>query len=297
MAEPGEVQVHKNDVMIALLGLTGAGKSTFANVASGRESVKVGHTIYPCTQDPQAVRFILDGRRIALIDTPGFDDDKRSDVRILEDIAKWMADRGYLATHQLDGLILLHPVTAHRVGGTERKRTKLLEKILGRNAYKRIVIATTMWDQIKSEDDMKERIQGRTKDLWKDLIDGGAKIVTHHNNQESARAIIRDIINMSVKHGKLQPQLQTELTANPQLVETTAGKTVKAQLEAEIGRTRTLLKEHNSKKPEVVPKKDKYVNPQKWELWKEWWDKNKALERELADLEFRWKRLNSLSVS
>jgi hypothetical protein len=44
--------VGKSDVLIALLGLTGAGKTTFAQMASGDKTLKVGHSIYPCKTTP-----------------------------------------------------------------------------------------------------------------------------------------------------------------------------------------------------------------------------------------------------
>lgn len=173
----------------------------------------------------------MDGRSIVLIDTPGFDDDTRSDVEILEQLAKWMADQGHTKKNQLDGLIFLQPITAHRVGGAERKRTRLLKNILGNDAYKHIIIATTMWEQIKDEDDMEERLEGRREDLWGDIVAKGTKIIKHANNKESAQAIIRNIIVMSKLHGKVKPLLQEELSRNPAVVDSTAGKELKRKLE------------------------------------------------------------------
>ncbi|KAK4450488.1 GTPase IMAP family member 4 [Podospora aff. communis PSN243] len=292
----GSVSVGKSDVLIALLGLTGAGKTTFASVASGDKTLKVGHSIYPCTQDPKAIPCKMpDGRKVVLIDTPGFDDDNRSDVQILEDIAKWMAAQGYLKRHQLDGIILLHPITVHRVGGNERARTKLLQKILGENAYKRIVIATTMWEQLNSEVDMQERLDGREKDLWHELVTRGAKISKHANNRESAYNIIQEIIERSEKYGKLEPLLQVELAKNPMLVETTAGRTVKEQLLLDIKKTRELVRDHEHKKPRRATKRDQVIRPARWKEWKEWVDEKRTLEERIDMKEVQLKRLNSLS--
>jgi len=36
------------EVLIALLGMTGAGKTTFVRAVSGDEELEVGHSIYPC---------------------------------------------------------------------------------------------------------------------------------------------------------------------------------------------------------------------------------------------------------
>ena len=138
------VQLRDKDrqITIVLLGVTGAGKSTFAHIASG-QNVVIGHGVDPCTQDPLAVHFKLGDRNIVLVDTPGFDDDVRSDVEILGDIAKWLAQEGLITDRPVDGLILLHPATHTFSSGNEKKRKRLLESILGDDAYSRVVIATT----------------------------------------------------------------------------------------------------------------------------------------------------------
>lgn len=289
---------HGCSVMIALLGVTGAGKTTFAQHASGDKTLKVGHSIYSCTQEPQIISFKLDGRSISLIDTPGFDDDTRSDVEVLEQLARWLASRGHLRKNQLDGLILLQPITAHRVGGTERKRTRLLKKILGEDAYKHIIIATTMWEQIKDENDMEERLQGRRDDLWGDMLAKGAEIVKHANNKESAHEIIRKTILVSEKSGKFKPLLQTELIGNPLVVETTAGKDVKKQLEKQIGNTRRQLEDHMKKKPprpQPHRKNTSEANAMARIKRREWDNDRKTQQETLDMLQFRLKRLSSLS--
>jgi len=37
-----------NKVMIAVLGVTGAGKSTFVNIATGKDPMKISHGSKPC---------------------------------------------------------------------------------------------------------------------------------------------------------------------------------------------------------------------------------------------------------
>lgn len=238
----------------------------------------------------------MDGRQILLIDTPGFDDDDRSDVQILEDIATWLAKRGYLkGSHQLDGLILLHPVTMHRLGGNERRRTRLLQNLLGQNAYKRIIIATTMWERITDEKDVEMGLKGREKDIWYDLVSKGAKISKHNNNPDSAHKIIREIVRLSEKYGKLEPLIQTELSKDPRLVKTTAGKSMKRDLEADIARAKTMLMEHIATKPQEPGKVGKYRHSKKWKEHKEWVEEKREIETRLARLEARLEKLDRVS--
>ena len=57
----------------------------------------------PCTTEVQlSDEFTLDGRRVVLIDTPGFDDTPRSETEILQMIAAFLATtQVHIAIHCL----------------------------------------------------------------------------------------------------------------------------------------------------------------------------------------------------
>jgi len=208
-------------------------------------------------------------------------------VQILEDITKWMAKEGYLkGAHQLDGLVLLHPITMHRLGGNERRRTRLLQDLLGQDAYKRIIIATTMWERINDANNVEIGLEGRKKDIWHDLVSKGAVIRRHNNSPDSAHRIIREIVKLSNDHGKLVPLIQKELARDSRIVKTTAGKSVKRELEASIERVKVLLEEHDQAKPEEWRAGNKHEHRKK----------KKELEKRLERLEAKLVKLSSLQV-
>jgi len=63
----------------------------FINLISG-VNLGVGNGLRSCTSTVQiAGSFDLDGRRVVLIDTPGFDDTTRSDTDVLNTIASFLA--------------------------------------------------------------------------------------------------------------------------------------------------------------------------------------------------------------
>jgi len=245
-----------------------------------------------------AIPFTLDGRDIVLIDTPGFDDDVRSDVQILEDIARWLSKKGYMKENLLDGVIFLHPITLNRVGGSERKRTRLLEKILGSSAYNRVIIATTMWDDLRSQEAVDMRLEGRLKvgGVWHEMCSKGATIARHTNDPESAHEIIRKVIRISDNLGKVQPLLQEELKVTRGRVnETSAGKELRHQLEGDVRLIKQQLEKHDEDRPPPSYKRDKDMAHRN--EWKEWHKERKMMKDRLELREEQLKRLGSMVVS
>jgi predicted GTPase len=63
----------------------------FINLASGSKFL-IGGGLSSCTDVVQVSQpFDLDGRRVTLIDTPGFDDTTKSDTDILRIVSEYLA--------------------------------------------------------------------------------------------------------------------------------------------------------------------------------------------------------------
>ncbi|RDW72916.1 hypothetical protein BP6252_06823 [Coleophoma cylindrospora] len=220
----------KGEILIAVLGATGAGKTTFISKATGRTDLEIGHTLQSCTQDISAVKMQLQGKSIILIDTPGFDDTYKSDAEILELIAKYLAD-SYANKALLSGVILLQPINANRVQGNERKRTRLFEKVCGPSAFSKVVIATTMWSDLQNESVGESRALERrnSSDFWGNMVAKGAQVARHDNNSESAKKIISMILK---NPSPVTLQMQTELAQNEgKIALTSAGRQLESDLD------------------------------------------------------------------
>jgi len=220
-------------------------------------------------------------------------------VRILEDIATWMAKKGYLKERMLDGLIFLHPVTHTRAGGSELNRTKLLEKILGENAYNRVIIATTMWDYIVSEDIVKDRLQSRFDKggVWHELKNNGASHVKHYNTKKSAHEIIHRIMGITDSLGGPPKTLfEMELKEKQgRVVHTSAGRTLEGRIRLEIGILQNHLAKHLNQCPPDTYKSD--GNPDHKATWKKWNKDKRVLENQLAEKNKELNQLQGVVVS
>ncbi|OAL48587.1 P-loop containing nucleoside triphosphate hydrolase protein [Pyrenochaeta sp. DS3sAY3a] len=262
--------VQQSDVLIAVIGVTGAGKTTFVSKATGRKDLEIGSDLSSCTQEVQIAETVIGGRRVILIDTPGFDDSDRTEADILRLIANYLAEM-YQDGKRLNGVILLQPISINRIMGSEWKRTRLFERVCGPDAYGNIVIATTMWSDIKDTavglKRMKERMQEDS--LWGPMVKKGACVVKHDNSPSSAREIVEILVNKS----KVTLQMQEELVNNGgRIGQTSAGKQLNADLREACARYEREIEElrkecsHFAEDMQDLREKVERVNKEKEEL-------------------------------
>ncbi|KAK0742638.1 P-loop containing nucleoside triphosphate hydrolase protein [Schizothecium vesticola] len=139
--------IGPDDALIAIMGLTGVGKSTFISHFSPATAV-IGNDLESCTTSISFHPTTIDGvaRRVVLIDTPGFNDTTRTDTSILSEIAGWLAEDVKLA-----GIVYLHRIQDNRVSGSAAKNIDLFRELCGTESLGSVVLATTMWDALPLE--------------------------------------------------------------------------------------------------------------------------------------------------
>lgn len=249
---------QKRHVFFALNGVTGAGKTTFASLASGRKHLKIGKGDRSCrnsllimvklsvpdgaanphagTHRPQEATFRFEGQVVTLIDTPGFQDPERDDEDVLEHIAKYLAER-YGNGLLLDGLILFHPANSRDTmrRATEKDLTEIVQRILGKNVYDRVAIASTKWDKVSNqaravhEEDRRKQPGG----VWHSMCSQGAVVFRHDNTKPSADTILRFLA--SRPNRPFPVLMQEELVShNGHLASTSAGQEMNRRLDEQI---------------------------------------------------------------
>ncbi|KAF4588334.1 hypothetical protein EYR38_010302 [Pleurotus pulmonarius] len=232
--------VSSQDIVIAVMGPTGAGKSTFISYACRKASKDlIGHNLESCTSKVQPIRITTGTHNVILVDTPGFDDTNMSDTRVLGMIADWLLET-YNNQVKLAGIIYMHRISDNRMAGTPLKNLKMFAQLCGTGAAERVILVTTMWGRVKQDVGAKREDELKSK-FWKDMIDKKAKVARFEASFESAWAIIGRVYEPLEREAVL---LQEELAdLQKKLSETGAGKTLYNTLQKQLDEEKRLLKE------------------------------------------------------
>ncbi|KAJ8111806.1 hypothetical protein OPT61_g5684 [Boeremia exigua] len=222
----GALEVIKpDDIIIAILGTTGAGKSSFiANCTKDRHP-QIGHDLTSCTTKVSVHTMQMLGRTVHLIDTPGFNDTLRSDCVTFQELAYWLAaadDKKF----QLSGIIFLHRITDIRFHSSTKRALEIFKAICGEDAFRGTVVATTMWDRVATCEIERARDRHsklKTK-LEGDILAFGGRLIPVSAAEVDPCNIVRHIVRKDLR---LNLAFQIELRHHDRLIhQTTAGKIV-----------------------------------------------------------------------
>ncbi|KAI9756728.1 MAG: hypothetical protein M4579_003729 [Chaenotheca gracillima] len=213
-------------IFIAVMGMTGVGKSTLIKNLTRSDDVIVGHGVESCTSVVSAHTFQHGQYIVNLIDTPGFNDTNRSDTEILKEVAVWLATT-YRARSRLTGIIYLHRISDNRMGGSAILNLNMFKLLCGDDCLPNVVLATTMWSdphhaqQEFVAQELRETELTTKAKFWGGLSNKGATITRYDNTLDSALRIVAHLEHQPEIVLDIQRQIVEEHLT---LVQTPAGR-------------------------------------------------------------------------
>ncbi|KAI5997331.1 P-loop containing nucleoside triphosphate hydrolase protein [Pisolithus orientalis] len=227
------------------MGPTGAGKSSFIANATKCEGQGVGHELTSCTSEINVTKYEVEGSNVVLVDTPGFDDTRKSDLDILKLISDWLNTEYQTTRPMLSAMLYFHRISDNRMAGTPLKNLRVFEKLCGKNAMSKVILVTTMWDEVDTEVG-DERLKELKDNYWKMMISRGSTTFECKDVRGSPMNLLQQIVRRKKEQelmgqdeeGEGGVQLQEEISnMKLELQETAAGQQLCSRLE-ELARKR-----------------------------------------------------------
>ncbi|KAG9764077.1 hypothetical protein KCU73_g1120, partial [Aureobasidium melanogenum] len=242
---------NPKDRFIAVMGVTGSGKSTFISHVTGG-GAKIGHDLVSCTNQIESFEFQYNGAAVHLIDTPGFDDTNRTDSDVLRDIVFWL-NAAYKENVKLSGIVYLHPIDHNKMTGSAYKNLRMFRKLCGDESLQTVVLGTTMWANVKDDigDRRLQELQN-TAEFWGDMTAKGSRVFRHDDSGASAMKLISYILDQR-KTTVLQIQRQM-VDEGKSLDETSAGEELEKVLLQQREQFEKRLKEAREEMEEAIQK-------------------------------------------
>ncbi|KJA22638.1 hypothetical protein HYPSUDRAFT_54752 [Hypholoma sublateritium FD-334 SS-4] len=278
-----------------LMGPTGTGKSTFINLLTKDDNIRVGHDLESQTTNISTSVWHDEksGLSVTLVDTPGFDDSRSdiTDTDILQKIADFLQENsistGNLISggRNINGIIYLHRISDPRVGGAAKKNLRLFRELCGEDMLRNVRLVTTNWDNVSDKEGNSREAELASR-IFKPLIDAGAKMVRHDKGPISAQSIMSTLVHQEPTAMKIQG----ELDAGIPLGDTSAGAVI-------IEEMKELKKKHDEEMQDLLKELQDATMANDEDLRAELAEERQKLEESMARAEQDQQRLTTLAYA
>jgi hypothetical protein len=174
----------------------------------------------------------LSGTRLTILDTPGFNDQTRSDLDILSEIASFLTSKNL---PPIWAIVFTHAITENRVTGSSRLNLNIAKALCGERFYSRLALLTTMWNKMPSDEARELCTKRETQILtsptfWGEMNERGCQ----HARFDGSSACGMDFLKQLLDLGQPSPgsfAYEQELRAGAPLEHTKAGAIIMAERE------------------------------------------------------------------
>ncbi|PPR04362.1 hypothetical protein CVT24_013196 [Panaeolus cyanescens] len=191
-------KAKKNDIIIAVIGRTGAGKTSFIGHARNDPTLRTSkHDVPRGYRLHGHPRF---GERIVLVDTPGFDGNQPvEDEKVVKRIQEWYKNN-YKASLLAGGILYLHNINDTRTEAASPADWVHLSRLFGPSGavVGRLVVVMSHWHDADGNEALLNQFNERKEELaekWKTLIGAEPKRIAFYDTPESVQEALELLLS------------------------------------------------------------------------------------------------------
>ncbi|KAH6869155.1 hypothetical protein B0T10DRAFT_594986 [Thelonectria olida] len=234
-----------SDVFIAVMGMTGAGKSTFISHCTEEEvAISDPGALQSCTREVRVHRC----KHFSPL------------ANVYLEIASWFTET-YQQKIRLRGILYLHRISDNRMGGCAHRNLSMFKKLCGHEGIKSVIFLTTFWEKVDEGDgDSREQALKTTDNFWGFFVKRGARVRRHQNTPESALSAVQEFVpgHADQPTEEVNLAIQTEMVdSGKNLDQTSAGQELQSEIERAREKLQQGMREREEEMKEAMEARDK----------------------------------------